>query len=61
MVTKDVDEKATHTISGLFAYAKYSVRVAAKNANGTGPFSIPELQVSGEHSEFNNLPLKSCK
>ena len=41
------------TIKGLFANAKYSVTVAAVNANGTGPFSKPVEAISGEDSEFN--------
>ena len=31
----------THTISGLVAYVNYSVTVAARTVNGTGPFSNP--------------------
>ena len=38
----------TLTLSGLFACAKYSVTVAAVNANGTGPFSKPVIAISGE-------------
>ena len=40
------------SISGLFAYAEYSITVAAVNANGTGPFSKPRLETSGEDSEY---------
>ena len=36
------------TLSGLFACAEYSVTVAAVNTNGTGPFSKPEIAISGE-------------
>ena len=49
--TKNVDKETTHTISGLLACTRYSVEVAAMNANGTGPFSRPEKQVSGRRSE----------
>ena len=52
-VTKNVDRETTHTISELIVDTKYSVRVAAKNAIGTGPFSEPEQQVSGQNSKFN--------
>ena len=41
------------TIQGLFANAKYSVLVAAVNANGTGPFSKPVEAISGQDSEFS--------
>ena len=36
-----------HIISGLAASADYSVKVAAVNANGIGPFSNPVAQLSG--------------
>ena len=55
MMNMDVDSGTTHTISGLVACTEYSVRVAAKTVNGTGPFSEPELQVSGENSEYNKM------
>ena len=42
----------THTISGLVACTKYSVKVAAVNDDGTGPFSEPVVETSGEDSEF---------
>ena len=57
VVTKNVDEKTTHTISGLVAYTKYSVEVAAKTADGTGPFSDPEVEVSGENSTYLYLSI----
>ena len=55
MMTMNVDSGTTHTISGLVACTEYSIRVAAKTVNVTRPFSEPELQVSGEDSEFNKL------
>ena len=55
MMNMIVDSGTTHTISGLVACTKYSVRVAAKTINGTGPFSEPELQVSGRNGEFNRI------
>ena len=42
----------THTISGLVAQAKYSVKVAAMNVDGTGPFSESVIKSSGEDSEL---------
>ena len=41
----------TYTISGLVACAKYSVKVAAMNDDGIGPFSEPEVGTSGKGSE----------
>ena len=38
----------THTISGLVPCTKYSVKVAAVNADRTGPFSEPMVEISGE-------------
>ena len=43
----------THTISGLVACTKYSVKVAAMNDDRTGPFSEPVVEISGEDSELN--------
>ena len=42
----------THTISGLVAYTKYSVKVAAMTVDETGPFSESVIQISGEDSEL---------
>jgi len=53
MMSINVTSGTTYTISGLVAFVIYSVRVAAMNVNGTGPFSIPVVQVSGEDSELN--------
>jgi len=43
----------THIQGGLVAYTDYSVRVAAMNVNGTGPFSDPIVGRSGENGELN--------
>ena len=52
MMSVNVNSGTTHTISGLVAYVMYSVRVAAVNVNGTGPFSDPMVQLSGQDSEL---------
>ena len=49
----NVSDVTTLTISGLFACVIYAVRVAAVNANGTGPFSKSVVATSGEDSELN--------
>ena len=49
--TKNING-TTHTISGLVACTKYSVKVAAVNDDGTGPFSETLVEISGEDSEF---------
>ena len=52
-VSENVNSGTTHTISGLVAYVDYSVRVAAVNVNGTGPFSNPPVvRISGEHGDL---------
>ena len=53
-IIKDIKNinRTTHTISGLVACNKYSVRVAAVNDDGTGPFSEPVVEISGEDSEL---------
>ena len=48
----NVPDDTILAISGLFAYAEYSVTVAAVNANGTGPFSKPIVETSGEDGEY---------
>ena len=50
---RNVNSGTVHTISGLVAYVNYSVTVAAVNVNGTGPFSNPVVQRSGEDSKLN--------
>ena len=48
-----VNSGTTLIISGLVAYVDYSVTVAARTVNGTGPFSNPVVQRSGEDGELN--------
>ena len=52
MMSANVNNVTTHTISGLVAYVNYSVMVAAVNGNGTGPFSNPVLSKSGQNSKL---------
>ena len=47
----NVTSGTTYTISGLVAYVDYSVIVAAVNVNGTGVFSNPVIEMSGEDGE----------
>ena len=42
-ITINVTSGTTHTISGLAANVQYSVKVAALNVSGTGPFSDPVI------------------
>ena len=49
MMSENVNNGTAHTISGLVAYVDYSVSVAAVNVNGTGPFSMPIVERSGEY------------
>ena len=52
MMSVNVNSGTTHTISGLVAYVDYSVTVAARTVNGTGPFSNPPMVGrSGEDSK----------
>ena len=54
IMSVNVNNGTTHTISGLVAYVDYSVTVAAMNVNGTGPFSNPPVvNRSGEDGEFH--------
>ena len=53
MMSVNVNSGTTHTISGLVAYVDYSVTVAAVNVIGTGSFSDPMVQRSGQDSELN--------
>ena len=54
IMSVNVNSGTTHTISGLVAYVDYSVTVAARTVNGTGPFSNPPVVGrSGEDGELN--------
>ena len=54
MMSVNVNSGTTqYTISGLVAYVDYSVIVAARTVNGTGPFSNAVVGRSGEDSELN--------
>ena len=54
MMSVNVTNGTTHTISGLVAYVNYSVIVAAMTVNGTGPFSDPPVVGrSGVDSELH--------
>ena len=53
MMSANVNSGTTDTISGLDAFVDYSVRVAARTVNGSGPFSNAVVQISGEDSELN--------
>ena len=50
MMSVNVNSGTTHRITVLTAYVMYSVRVAARNVNGTGIFSNPIMQLSGQDS-----------
>ena len=53
IMSENVNNGTTHTISGLVAYVDYSVTVAAvNNVNGTGVFSYPVIGRSGEDGEL---------
>ena len=53
VMSVNVDSGNTNTISGLVAYVDYSVTVAARTVNGTGPFSSAVVQRSGEDGELS--------
>ena len=52
-----VTSGTTHKISGVVAYSNYSIRVAAVNDQGAGPFSNPVVQVSGEDGRLYDYHL----
>ena len=53
MMSVNVNSGTTHTISVLDAFVDYSIIVAARTVNGTGPFSDPPVvQRSGEDGEL---------
>ena len=53
MMSMNATNRTTHTISGLVAFVDYSVTVAARTVNGTGPFSNPPVvNRSGEDGEL---------
>ena len=57
-VNVNVASRTTYTISRLDACVKYSIKIAAKNDERTGPFSQPVVQFSGEDGELNFCSLK---
>ena len=52
VMTVNVTSETTHIISGLVAFSEYSLRVAAMNINGTGPFSDAVVVNPGGGGEF---------
>ena len=53
MKSVNVNSGTTRKISGLVAYVDYSVIVAARTVNGTGPFSNPPVvRRSGEDGTY---------
>jgi len=52
IISETVTSGMTRTISGLIPFADYSVRIAAINVNGTGPFSVALVEVSGQDSKL---------
>ena len=55
MMSVNVNSGTTqYTISGLVAYVDYSVIMAARTVNGTGPFSDPPVvRRSGQDGKLN--------
>ena len=52
ITSETVTSGMTRTISGLVSFVDYSIRVAAINVNGTGPFSDALVQESGQDSKL---------
>ena len=60
MMSVNVTNGTTHTISGLVVLTQYSVTVAAMTVNGTGPFNHPPVVGrSGGYGEFKAWLLAS--
>lgn len=47
-----VTNRNEFTLSGLIAFSNYSVQVAARTVNGTGPISSSIIQTSGEDGKY---------
>jgi len=47
-MTETVSNGTEYVISGLIAFSSYSVEVAARTINGTGPSSNSVIEISGE-------------
>ena len=52
MMSVNVTSGSTPTVLELRVFTNYSVTVAAINAIGTGPFSDPVVNISGEDREY---------
>ena len=53
--TVTVTNRTTHIISGLVPVVPYSVRVAAMNENGIGPYSDAMIRTSGEDGKSMSI------
>ena len=47
-MTETISNGTEYVISGLIAFSNYSVEVAARTINGTGPSSNSVIEISGE-------------
>ena len=54
-MTETVTNETEYVISGLIAFTNYSVEVAARTINGTGPISNSVIQVSGEGNKYLDI------
>ena len=52
MTSENVPSRTMFTISRLVPFVDYSVTVAARTINGTGTFSNPVVQTSGQDSKL---------
>lgn len=50
-ITHDVGDTTVYVLAGLQPYTTYTISVAAKNSQGTGPFSTPVEQATLEAGE----------
>ena len=55
-----ITSRSTYTITELFPFVNYSVEIAAMNVNGTGPFSDPVIELSGDEGKEIMLWLLVC-
>ena len=57
-MNENITNRTTFTISNLFPFTNYSIRVAAMTVNGTGPFSSPVIGTSGHEGMYVSILLR---
>ena len=61
LMTRNATNGTELTLSGLIPFTNYSVEVAARSVNGTGPVTNPVIQISGEDGKCISTGISAIK